>query len=186
MHLLNFVLSGYVATNPDLSCGRDRTISRQQKQTVSAVILKVIYRRFISQPQNGTFGLETLTVASKNRRFISLANLFDEWATVWLRCVCLFEVANSDLSHSVLQQTQKWCQIYHCPVTFFGGVKSSNSNRNPCNLELHVRAKTLPTQISPVFKLVPRIHHWPTESCSIWKWLLCQLCFILIEACFHH
>lgn len=42
-----------------------------------AIILKVIYRRFISEPQNATFGLETLTVASNNRRFISLANLLD-------------------------------------------------------------------------------------------------------------
>lgn len=93
-----------VATNPDLSCGRDRMISQQQKQTVSAVILKVIYRRFISQPQNGTFSLETLTVASKNRRFISLANLFDEWATVWLCCVCAYLKSLTVSFPSVLQQ----------------------------------------------------------------------------------
>lgn len=30
-----------------------------------------------------------------------------------------------------------------------------------------------PTQI--LFKLVTWIFHWPTESCLVWKWLVCEL-----------
>lgn len=58
-------------------CQRQDGLPPAEANHFWAVILKVLYHRFISEPQNATFGLETLAVASKNRRLISLANLLD-------------------------------------------------------------------------------------------------------------
>ncbi len=41
-------------------------------------------------------------------------------------------------------------------------------NRNPCDRELHVRAKDFPMQILHQ----ANSFYWPTESCLVWKWLI--------------
>lgn len=56
-------------------------------------------------------------------------------------------------------------------------VKSSQFNRNPHKQEFCVRAKYFPMLISQWMQ-VHLYSPWPTESCMICKWLLCELCLM--------
>lgn len=71
---------------------------------------------------------------------------------------CVFDIAKSELSPSVLRPTLK----LRLNVPLLSEIlwpKSSHSNRNPCDMVFHLRVKWIPSQISFVFKLAPRIHH---------------------------
>lgn len=99
------------------------------------------------------------------------------WFCKGKRCVFLIttDIHASIISPAALRRILLCGQIYGCSTHFEG---ENPFIRNPHNQEFCLRVNDLAADFASGSGWSHGFSCWPTESFFVWKWLLCDLCFI--------